>query len=534
MIIRTIDSKLMTKMFIQGALELTREKELINALNVFPVPDGDTGTNMSMTVNAAVEGLRNQELSSVDQVAKSVSKGSLMGARGNSGVILSQIFRGFAKGCEGKEQINVFDFASALKSASDTSYKAVMKPVEGTILTVVRNASERALELQEEDMPVHDFLRSVIERANDALDKTPDYLPVLKQAGVVDAGGRGFISILNGFYNAIIGKEIEDIEKEVEVKHVHEKSFEKADINFRYCTEFIIDNTRETNTVKLKEDIQALGDSFVFVQDENLIKVHIHTNNPGVALETAIKYGDLMNIKIDNMVLQHENTLVADYNKGPAKEYGFIAVSSGEGLDEIFRNLSVDEIISGGQTMNPSTEDFMEAIDRINAKAIYIFPNNSNIILAANQAKELTNKEVYVIPSKTVLQGISSLISFNETQGHEENSKSMTEALTAVDSISITYAVRDTQLDGREIKTGDYLSILNNKIASAGTDLKAVIKESIEIVERDIDLVTVYYGKDVKEEDASLVVSHFEEMTSADVEMHYGGQPVYYYLISLE
>jgi DAK2 domain fusion protein YloV len=521
-------------MFIQGYLQLNKDKELINALNVFPVPDGDTGTNMSMTLSSVLDDLKNSTNDSVEVVAKIVSKGSLMGARGNSGVILSQIFRGFSKGLEGSVVLDVKTFSNALKSASDTSYKAVMRPVEGTILTVVRNTAEKAIEIQDEDLNFHDYLKILIERANQSLDKTPDYLPVLKQANVVDAGGKGFVSILNGFYNAIVGKELEDIKSEPSVKIEHEKYFSKADIEFQYCTEFIIDNTKKKDLDVLKEDIQAMGDSLVFVVDENIVKVHIHTNDPGIALQKALEYGDLLTTKIENMIMQHENHII-EVPSEPAKAYGFISVSVGSGLDEVFKDLGVDVIISGGQTMNPSTEDFMEAIEKIKANDIFIFPNNSNIILAATQAKDLSMKNVHVIQTKNIPQGINSLISFNEMKSVDENVEIMNDSLSNVDSLSVTYSVRDTTFDGNEIEKDDYLGILNNKIASSGKDVYDVIKNAILSMEKEIDLITIFYGQDVSEQDANKVKEVLENLDFGfDIELHYGGQPIYYYLMSIE
>lgn len=530
-----IDGKLLTKMFLQGTLNLNKQKEEINALNVFPVPDGDTGTNMNLTMQSAMNELKAKNPKRVDLVAKAVSKGSLMGARGNSGVILSQIFRGFAKGLEGKETITTIEFAEAMMSASNTAYKAVLKPVEGTILTVVRETAEKANEVHIDDMPFHDFFKILIKKANESLRDTPNKLEVLKQAGVVDAGGQGFLSILNGFNNAVLGVEINENLMEQVQKPVEHKVFDKQEfIKYQYCTEFII-QSKVGEATALRDEIMQLGDSMVFVQDEDIVKVHVHTNNPGVAIESALKYGELVNVKIDNMKEQHENKLIGEKDIKD-KKYGFVAVAMGAGIKEIFEDMGVDQIIYGGQTMNPSTEDIMAAIDKIYAKNIFIFPNNSNIIMAANQAKELSDKNIIVIPTKSIPQGISSLVGYNEELTPEENENNMGSILKDLKSIQLTYSVRDTNFDSQEIKKGDIIGILDGEIkAVEETVEEALLKAMEEAIDQDSEIVALYYGEDIKEEDANQMVSQLEEKyEDVEFELYNGGQPLYYYLISVE
>ena len=529
-----INGDLLGKFFVQGTLTLTKEKELINSLNVFPVPDGDTGTNMSLTLKTASELVSSMEGKSASEVARTMAKGSLMGARGNSGVILSQIFRGFSKGIEDKEELTVEDFANALSSASSVAYKAVMKPVEGTILTVIRETAEYASELDKEGMVFHDFLKLILDRALLSLDDTPNHLAVLKQAGVVDAGGRGLVSILKGFYNTIIGEEIEDVIEEHKLPGHREMELAPEDIKFRYCTEFIIKDA-DGDADNLRKEIYELGDSMVFVQDDDLIKVHIHTNNPGVALEKAIAYGELLNIKIDNMKNQHETILTEEVKE--KKQFGFVSVGMGEGFTDIFKSFGVDEIIEGGQTMNPSTEDLMKAVEKINADTIFILPNNSNIILAANQTAELSDKDVVVIPSKTIPQGINALVNFEMSSERDENIESMSVALGEVSTLQVTYAVRDTEMNGFEIKEKDILAIYNGEITAVTTNVNHAIIEVVEkaVEEDDAEIVTLYYGSDIEEENVKELVAELEEkFEDVEFDFYYGGQPIYYYIISLE
>ncbi len=533
--IQTIDGKLLTKMFIQGTLNLSKEKEEINALNVFPVPDGDTGTNMSLTMQSAINELKSRNEKNVNGVSKAISKGSLMGARGNSGVILSQIFRGFAKGLEEKEIINVIDFADALKAAADTAYKAVLKPVEGTILTVVRETSEKAMEIDTEDMAFHDFFRIIIDAANESLRDTPNKLDVLKQAGVVDAGGKGFVSILDGFNNALLGVEIEDNLIEQIQKPVEHKALEaKENIEFQYCTEFII-KSHVGEATQLRDDIIKLGDSMVFVQDEEIVKVHIHTNNPGIAIEFALKYGELVNVKIDNMKQQHENILISKDDIAN-KKYGFIAVAMGEGIKSIFEDLGVDHIIYGGQTMNPSTEDIMEAIDKIYADNIFILPNNSNIIMAANQARDLSDKNIIVIPTKSIPQGISALVGYNEESEPEDNEETMKSIISNVKTLQVTYSVRDTSFDSKEIEKDDILGIVDGEIVSVEKTVEDGFMNAMEkVIDEDSEIVAIYYGEEVNEGFMNGLVKQLEEKyKDVDFEVYYGGQPLYYFLVSVE
>lgn len=540
-----IDGALLTRMFKQGTFELNSNKGLVDSLNVFPVPDGDTGTNMSLTMNAALTEALKDEHETADKVAKAISKGSLMGARGNSGVILSQIFRGFAKGCEGKEKLSSIDLAKAFKEASDTAYKAVMKPVEGTILTVIRKTADKAMEYTEEEAPVHDLLKVLIKTANETLDKTPEYLKVLKQAGVVDAGGKGLLCILDGFYNAVIGKEAKDHELEA---HMAAKStgsaqaeFNTEDIKFSYCTEFIVRGGKESN-LPLKEKIQSMGDSMVFVEDDDLIKVHIHTNNPGVALESALEYGELLNIKIENMKQQHSSIIEEGHGtqtqqqNGEPKPYGFISVAMGSGIADIFRDLGVDYVIEGGQTMNPSTEDIVKAIDSVQGDAVFILPNNSNIILAAQQAQQIVDRPVYVIPCKSIPQGIASMLSFDPSAEAEDNFEDMVSAVSEVKTVQITYSVRDTLFDDKEIKKGDVLVVSEGDIYAVGQDLHSVALSSLEeIIDEDSEIMTLYYGDEVEQEEAETLAKALEEKyEDLEVEIYSGGQPLYYYICSIE
>ncbi|BEP29458.1 DAK2 domain-containing protein [Helicovermis profundi] len=543
--IMKIDVELLYRMFKQASIELNKNKSLVDSLNVFPVPDGDTGTNMSLTMKNAVKEISKKEYERVDDLSKAMSKGSLMSARGNSGVILSQIFRGFSKGCVDKEVLTSIDLCKAFISASETAYSAVMKPVEGTILTVIRKTAEKAKDYLEDEVPIHALLKILIKRAEETLDKTPEYLDVLKQAGVVDAGGKGLVFILNGFYNAVVGEEAEEFYELTETVAPH-TSTEYTDIKYGYCTEFII-RSDIRDVEKLRDKIFSLGDSMVFVTDDELIKTHIHTNNPGIALEEALKYGELINIKIENMRQQHtsiiennSSTESDEITKETVEEiskYGFVSVSMGSGISNIFNDLGVSVIIEGGQTMNPSTEDIVVAINKCRAENVIILPNNSNIILAANQAKELIeDKEVFVIPSKSVPQGISSMIEFDLEHSPEQNYNSMCEVLTEVKTIQITYSVRDTVFNDMDIKKDDILGVYEGEISSVGKELKKVVFESLsKAIDEDSEILTIYYGMDVKKEEVEKLKIEIEEKyEDLDVELYYGGQPLYYYIFSIE
>jgi len=532
-----IDGRDLKRMFQQGSNTLNLNKTVVDSLNVFPVPDGDTGTNMSLTMNSAINQINTLENVTIENVSQAVSNGSLMGARGNSGVILSQIFRGFEKGCRGKEFLNVKDFAISLKEASNTAYKAVMKPTEGTILTVIREVSETALDIAERITDFNEFLKEIIKHAEIVLEKTPDQLQVLKQAGVVDAGGKGLIFILKGFLKGLYEKnnqeEFDDI---FESNKLNSNELEiQEEITFGYCTEFIVKG-KNLNPEKLKEDIKYLGDSLLVVGDENLIKVHLHTNNPGKAIESGLNIGELIDIKIDNMRLQHKNKIINEQIKEEPKEYGFISVAMGDGLYNIFNDLNVDKIIKGGQTMNPSTEDILKAVNEINAKNIFILPNNSNIILTANQVKNLSNKNICVIPTKTIPQGISSLLEFDPSNNVEENINNMTEILNSVKTIQITYSVRDSKYKDLDIKKDDIIGICDGEIIAVGTDVEEVTLSTLEkILNEDSEILTMYYGQDINDETAQnfekVIKDKYSEM---DVEMYYGGQPLYYYIFSVE
>ncbi|WP_168198395.1 DAK2 domain-containing protein [Crassaminicella thermophila] len=523
-------------MFINGAYFLEENKRVVDELNVFPVPDGDTGTNMSLTMNAAVKEVEAVS-NTIDDVVEAVANGSLMGARGNSGVILSQLFRGFAKSCKGKNKLTTVDLAHAFISASDTAYKAVMKPIEGTILTIAREIGEKAVEIAREQQYVDTFLQTLIIHAEKALNKTPSILKVLKEAGVVDAGGKGLIFILKGFYKAITG-----IDKSIQLSeniNIEDKNLEDfTDITFGYCTEFIIKGSN-IDLEEIKEKIKDFGDCMLVVGDERLAKVHIHTNNPGIIIESGLKFGELTNIKIDNMRQQHQNKVfevIDEKIKTEMKEYGMIAVAKGEGLIDIFKDLNVDEIISGGQTMNPSTQDIKKAIDLVQAKNIFIFPNNSNIILAANQAKELSDKNIIVIPSKTIPQGISSILAYNEDLSIDENIEFMMEALKNVKTGQITYSVRDTKMNDMDIKEGDILGIIDGDIEVVCNDVEDAAYKLLEsMIDEGDEILTIFYGKESDKQKASNLAKRIEVLyTDIDVEVYYGGQPLYYYIFSVE
>ena len=547
-----IDAQLLAKMFLAGAKNLESKKEWINELNVFPVPDGDTGTNMTMTIMAAAKEVAGLENPNMEALAKAISSGSLRGARGNSGVILSQLFRGFTKALREVNEIVVPLMAVAFEKAVETAYKAVMKPKEGTILTVAKGASEKARELADagcDDLTV--FIGGVIEHAEYVLSQTPEMLPVLKQAGVVDSGGQGFVEVLHGWQDAFLGKEIDYsvIEAAPIASTMKIDAQAEADIKFGYCTEFIILLTKTFNVkqeMDFKAYLESIGDSIVVVADDDVVKVHVHTNDPGLAIQRALKYGALSNMKIDNMRLEHQEKLFKEAEKAeaaqaepemPKKDVGFISVSIGEGMNEILKSLGVDYIIEGGQTMNPSTEDMLNAIDKVNADTIFILPNNSNIILAANQAKALVeDKQIIVIPTKTVPQGITAVINYVPDLSVEENVENMTSEIKRVRSGQVTYAVRDTMIDDKEIKCGDYMGIEDKGISAVGTDMFAVTLEMVDhMMDDDMELVSIYYGSDVTQEDASALSDAItDKYPFVDVELQYGGQPIYYYVISVE
>lgn len=540
--IQYIEGNMLKDMFVSGANNLQNHKDLVDKLNVFPVPDGDTGTNMSLTISYAMKELAKVENNNITDIGKSLSKGSLMGARGNSGVILSQIIRGFSKSIEGKEQLTTEDLAKAFKNGSDTAYKAVIKPIEGTILTVVRESGEYAIKASKKEKDLVKFLEMVIDEANKSLERTPELLKNLKEAGVVDSGGKGLVLIYEGMYEALKGNPIKA--KDLNYSNVQEvkqagTAINTEDIKFCYCTEFILESNSISDT-EIRDIMLKYGDSLAVVGDEGIIKVHVHTNDPGLVLQDALKYGQLVTIKIENMKLQHENTLIEEANEtaqlSEEKEYGFIATSMGEGLAKIFKDFGVDYIIEGGQTMNPSTEDFMKAIDSINAKNIFIFPNNSNIIMAANQAKELSEKNIIVIPTKNTPQGFTALVNFNADASVEENEQALMESLSMVKSGQVTFAVRDTVMNDVEVKEGNIIGIAESKLMDAGESVDEITTSLVEkLVDEDSAIVTLFYGEDVTEEDANNLRDELEEkFEDLDIELYYGGQPLYYYLISVE
>ncbi len=554
--INTIDAAVFAKMFLAGAKNLETKKEWINELNVFPVPDGDTGTNMSMTIMSAAKEVSSLENPTMAELAKAVSSGSLRGARGNSGVILSQLFRGFTKVIAKYDTLDVVILCEAMQKAVETAYKAVMKPKEGTILTVAKGAANKAMELCDETDDIVYFVGEVIKEAERVLSKTPDMLPVLKQAGVVDSGGQGLVQVLKGGYDSLLGKEIDySIEGAGNGSGVVRISSQtEEEIKFGYCTEFIIvlnQPLTEKEEQEYKAYLESIGDSIVVVADEEIVKTHVHTNDPGLAIQTALTHGSLSKIKIDNMREEHQEKLIKDAVKlaeqqkaqeaskpaEPAKEMGFISVSIGEGVNEIFRGLGVDYIIEGGQTMNPSTEDMLNAIEKVNAKTIFILPNNKNIVLAANQAATLVeDKEIIVIPTKTIPQGITALINFIPDLSSKENAERMTEELANVKTGQVTYAVRDTEIDDKVIRQGDYMGIGDTSILAVGRDMTETTHAMIdEMIDEESSIISIYYGDQVKEDDANALGAKLEgKYPDVEVEIHYGGQPIYYYVISVE
>ncbi len=559
MAIEILNAELIQKAFLAGANNLERNKEYINELNVFPVPDGDTGSNMSLTIMAAANEVSNLDNPSLKELSKTISSGSLRGARGNSGVILSQLLRGFCKEIKEKEKVDVNILADGFVRGVETAYKAVMKPKEGTILTVAKAMAERAVELAEQGVNIEEFAEAVIECGDETLEKTPDLLPVLKEAGVVDSGGQGLMEFLKGAFNGLTGKEVIDVtpvKKAGTGASTDSENIDTSDIKFGYCTEFIINLEREftiEDEIKLKDFLTSIGDSLVCVADDDFVKIHVHTNHPGQAFEKGLEYGSLTKMKVDNMREEHHEKLMKEQDKKKSAErdaeiekikknekkkpYGFVAVSVGAGLDNIFRELGVDYIISGGQTMNPSTDDVLSAIEKVNAETVFVLPNNKNIILAANQAASIEKeKKIIVIPSKTIPQGISAMIGFEADLSPEENAESMKESMSVVKSGEVTYAVRDTSIDGMEIKTGDFMGICDAGIKAVGTDITEVIINLIkEMSDEDSELISIYYGQDVKEDEANAIVNSLNESyPDYEIELHPGDQPVYYYILSVE
>lgn len=541
-----IDAKMLQKAFLAGAKGLEAKKEWINELNVFPVPDGDTGTNMTMTIMAAAKEVAAIENPTMEALAKAISSGSLRGARGNSGVILSQLFRGFTKEITAFDKVTATVLANSFVRATETAYKAVMKPKEGTILTVARGMADKAAELVPETEDILEFCQKVIDHGDYVLSQTPEMLPVLKQAGVVDSGGQGLMQVMKGALDCLMGKEV-DLSVEGAKPSVPlagaKGSVEEIDIKFGYCTEFIINLEKPYDDKAehaFKGYLESIGDSIVVVSDDDIVKVHVHTNDPGLAIQKALTYGSLSRMKIDNMREEHQEKIIKASEKvmeTERKPYGFISVSAGDGLDEIFRGIGADYLIQGGQTMNPSTEDMLNAIERVNADTIYILPNNKNIILAAEQAKSLVeDKKVIVIPSKTIPQGITAIINFAPDLSAEDNEKIMTEEMTHVKTGQVTYAVRNTMIDDIEIREGDIMVLGDEGILAIGKTIEPTVLEAMEaMVEEESELVTIYYGKDVLEEDAKALKEKAEELFShCEVELHAGGQPIYYYLISVE
>ena len=553
MAVKTINTELLQKMFLAGAANLEAEKEFINELNVFPVPDGDTGTNMTLTILSAAKEVKALENPDMVAIAKAISSGSLRGARGNSGVILSQLLRGFTKEIREHKEIDTITLAKACERATATAYKAVMKPKEGTILTVAKGASQKAAELAETTEDLDTFISEVINYAQEVLEKTPEMLPVLKEAGVVDSGGQGLLEVMRGAYDAFQGKEIDysAIEASAGTKMVKPSEQAETEIKFGYCTEFIIMLEKEftaKDETEFKAYLESIGDSIVCVADDDIVKIHVHTNDPGLAIQRALTYGQLSRMKIDNMREEHQERLIKDAEKlaaqqaeakkaEPRKEVGFIAVSIGEGMNEIFRELGADYIIEGGQTMNPSTEDMLNAIDQVNAEHIFILPNNKNIILAANQAQELTeDKDIIVVPSKTVPQGITAIINYMPDADAQTNLEAMIEGIGNVKTGQVTYAVRDTHIDNKEIHEGDIMGIGDSGILAVGQSVEETTKEMLaQLVDEDTELISLYYGQDVQEESAENFAQEIEDLyPDVDVDVHSGGQPIYYYVLSVE
>ena len=557
MAIKTINVDMLAKMFLAGAQNIEAKKEFINELNVFPVPDGDTGTNMSLTIMAAAKEVTALQNPKMADLAKAISSGSLRGARGNSGVILSQLLRGFTKAIREEKEIDVIALAAACNRARETAYKAVMKPKEGTILTVASGIAEKASEMAQETEDLEEFIPAVISYAEEVLAKTPDMLPVLKEAGVVDSGGQGLLEVIKGAYDAFLGKEIDysAIAPSAGAGVTKISAEDTADIKFGYCTEFIILTEKEfteQDEHEFKEYLSSIGDSIVCVADDDVVKIHVHTNDPGLAIQRALTFGQLSRMKIDNMREEHQEKLIRDAENlakqqeqdaaekkasEPRKPMGFIAVSIGEGINNIFKELGVDYIIEGGQTMNPSTDDMLKAIDEVHADTVFILPNNKNIVLAANQAKHLVeDKEIIVIPTKTVPQGITAIINFMPDADAKTNEEAMLEEVKNVKTGQVTYAVRDTRIDDKEIHEGDIMGIGDHGILAVGSEIRKTTLEMLEqLVDEDSELISIYYGEEVKEEDANELIEQIEELyPDADVDAHFGGQPIYYYVLAVE
>lgn len=556
---KTMNADMLAKMFLAGAQNIEAKKEFINELNVFPVPDGDTGTNMSLTIMAAAKEVTALSDPGINELAKAISSGSLRGARGNSGVILSQLLRGFTRAIREEKEIDVAGLAAACQRARDTAYKAVMKPKEGTILTVASGIAEKAAEMALTTDDLEEFIPALIAHAEEVLEKTPEMLPVLKDAGVVDSGGQGLLEVIRGAYDAFLGKEIDysAITPGTGAGTIKVDTQEAADIKFGYCTEFIILTEKEfteEDEKEFKAYLSSIGDSIVCVADDDVVKIHVHTNDPGLAIQRALTYGQLSRMKIDNMREEHQEKLIRDAQKlaaeqvqevkaekkepaEPAKPMGFIAVSIGEGLNEIFKELGADYIIEGGQTMNPSTEDMLNAIDKVNAENIFILPNNKNIVLAANQAKDLVeDKNIIVIPTKTVPQGITAIINFMPDADAQTNAETMLEEIKNVKSGQVTYAVRDTHIDDKEIHEGDIMGIGDSGIMAVGKGVEETTKEMLaQLVDEDSELISLYYGEEVTEESADAFTQEIEALyPDIDVDVHFGGQPIYYYVLAVE
>ena len=562
----TINAAMLKKAFVAGALNLDKNKEYINELNVFPVPDGDTGTNMTLTILSAKREVEAVSDSDMSGIARAMSTGSLRGARGNSGVILSQLLRGFSKKIADEKELDVHVIADAFQKAVETAYKAVMKPKEGTILTVAKGVATKARECADADVSLEQFCEDVIAHGNEVLDRTPEMLPVLKEAGVVDSGGKGLMVVLQGAVDALTGKVVVDetmtapVVKKT-VTGASSNDISTADIKFGYCTEFIINLEKpfdEDEEDKLKAYLESIGDSIVCVAFDGIVKIHVHTNHPGQAFEKALEYGQLTKMKVDNMREEHNQKVVEQAevqaavaseaqkknskpiaSNQPKKDFGFVTIVAGEGLAEIFKGLGVDSVIEGGQTMNPSTEDILNAADSVNADVVFVLPNNKNIILAAQQAASIVEgKKIVVIPTKTIPQGITAMINFEATRSAKENEDAMVESLSTVATGQLTYAVRDTSIDGKEIKNGDIMGLGDSGLLAVGKDIDSTLIEMLDEMMKENDeaeLISVYYGEDVTEEDAEAVVAKIEEKyPDTDVELQPGGQPIYYYLVSVE
>lgn len=546
MSITQIDGSTLKKMFQTGAKNLEINKKTVDELNVFPVPDGDTGTNMSLTIKNAVSDLNKLDNNALHSVAKTASSGALIGARGNSGVILSQLLRGLSNSMQDKDVLDVDGFADALKGASDAAYKAVMKPTEGTILTVAREMGEFAQDNKDQFDDLAEFFGAVIEAGNKALKKTPEMLPVLKEAGVVDSGGQGLMFIMEGALKGLLGEELavdEDFDFSQRDRFVDDSAMNPEDITFTYCTEFIVTDAKDADEEEMKEYLSSIGDSVVVIKDDDIMKVHVHTDHPGDAFEKGLSYGPLTRMKIDNMREMLGTTKSAEEEKEQAKAknepkqpYGFVAVSPGKGLTEIMKELGITQVITGGQTMNPSTQDFLERIDQMNCDQIFLFPNNSNIILAANQAQAVSDRNIHVVPTKNVPQCISAMLAFNPDVDWEKNLENMTHAITEVKVGEITYAVRDTKINGLKIKKGNIIGLTGGEIVATGKDLDEVAETLLgRMIDDESELVSLYYGEGVTVDDADKLQEALEEKyDSVDFEVSFGGQPLYYYIISVE